>query len=82
LWDLLKEVFAWHKGELGQCSVGEHSIDTQGLPLCHMTLGWLSYWEDTKVNRQIQALVDLGKMHKSALKYTYKLTLPMKKDGS
>jgi hypothetical protein len=54
LWDLLEEfqeVFAWHKGELGQCSVGEHSIDTQGLPLCHMTLGWLSYWEEVKVNR-------------------------------
>jgi hypothetical protein len=35
LWDILeefREVFAWHKGELGQCSIGEHSIDTQGLP--------------------------------------------------
>jgi hypothetical protein len=33
LWDFLEEfqeVFAWHKGELGQCFVGEHSIDTQG----------------------------------------------------
>jgi hypothetical protein len=31
LWDLLKEfqkVFAWHKGELGWCYVGEHYIDT------------------------------------------------------
>ncbi len=31
MWDLLEEfqeVFAWHKGELGQCSIGEHTIDT------------------------------------------------------
>jgi hypothetical protein len=53
LWDLLEEVFAWHKGELGQCFMGEHSIDTQGLPPCRMTLGWLSYWEEVEVNRQI-----------------------------
>jgi hypothetical protein len=29
--DLLQEfqdVFAWHKGELGTCNMGEHSIDT------------------------------------------------------
>jgi len=54
LWDLLEEfdeVFAWHKGVLGQCYVGEHSIDTQGLPPCRMTLGPLSYWEEAKVNR-------------------------------
>jgi hypothetical protein len=25
------------KKELGQCFIGEHSIDTQGLPPCHMT---------------------------------------------
>jgi hypothetical protein len=56
LWDLLEEfqeVFTWHKGELGQCSIGEHSIDIQGLPPCRMTLGHLSYWEEAKVNRQI-----------------------------
>jgi hypothetical protein len=37
LWDLLEEfqgVFTWHKGELGYCFVGKHSIDTQGLPPC------------------------------------------------
>jgi hypothetical protein len=42
LWDLMEEfqvVFAWHKGELGRCSMGEHTIDTRGLPPCHMTLG-------------------------------------------
>ncbi len=85
LWDLLEEfqeMFTWHKGELGQCYVREHSIDTQGLPPCCMTPGWLSYWEEAKVNRQIQSLVDLGKMRKSASEYAYIVTLPMKKDGS
>jgi hypothetical protein len=47
-----------------------------------MTRGRLSYWEEAQVNRQIEALVDLGKMHKNALEYTYRVTLPMKKDGS
>jgi hypothetical protein len=35
LWALLEEfhiIFTWHKGELGHCSMGEHSIDTHGLP--------------------------------------------------
>jgi hypothetical protein len=85
LWDLLEEfqeVFAWHKGELGQCFVGEHTIDTQGLPMCRMTLGRLSFWEEVEVNRQMQALVDLGKMRKSASKYVCRITLLMKKDGS
>jgi hypothetical protein len=85
LWDLLKEfqeVFTWHKGKLGQCYVGEHTIDTQGLPLCRMTPGRLSFWEEVEINRQIQALVDLGKMCKNALEYAYRMTLLMKKDGS
>jgi hypothetical protein len=47
-----------------------------------MTLGRLAYWEETKVNKQIQALVDLGKMRKSALKYACNIILPIKKDGS
>jgi hypothetical protein len=54
LWDLLEEfqgVFAWHKGELGWCSMGEHSIDTQGLPPCRMTPRRLSYLEEAKVNK-------------------------------
>ncbi len=85
MWDLLEEfdeVFAWHKRELGQCYVREHSIDTQRLPPCRMTLGLLSYWEETKFNLQIQTLVDLGKMCKSASKYACRVILPMKKDGS
>jgi len=36
--------------ELGQCFVEEHSIDTQGLPPYHMTLEWLSYWEEVEIN--------------------------------
>jgi hypothetical protein len=47
-----------------------------------MTPQRLSFWEEAEVNRQIQTLVDLGKMRKSASKYVYKVTLPMKKDGS
>jgi len=75
-------IFAWHKRELGPYSIRKHSIDTQGLPPYHMTLGRLSYWEEVEVNRQIQTLVDLGKMHKSALEYACRVTFPMKKDGS
>jgi len=44
-----------------------------------MTLGQLSYWEEAEVNWQVQTLVDLGKMCKSALEYVYKVTLLMKK---
>lgn len=50
--------------------MGEHVIDTQGLLFCRMTPRWLFYWEKGKVNRRIQALVDLGKMCKSASEYT------------
>jgi hypothetical protein len=85
MWDLLEEfqeVFAWHKGELGLCFVGKHTIDTQGLLLCRMTPGRLSFWEEAEVNKHIQALVDLGKMRKSASEYACRVTLPMKKDGS
>ncbi len=42
LWRLLgryQDVFAWNKGELGCCTIGEHSIDTQGFPPCRVTPG-------------------------------------------
>jgi putative transposase len=77
-----QEVVAWHNGGLGQCSVRELSIDTQGISPCHITPERLSYWEEVEVNRQIQALVDLGRMCKSASKYVCRITLPIKKDGS
>ncbi len=34
------------------------------------------------MKRQIDVLVDLGKMRPSDSEYTYRVTLPMKKDGS
>jgi len=37
LFDEFHEVFAWHKGELMQCSIEEHSVYTQGLPPCCIT---------------------------------------------
>ncbi len=75
-------MFSWHKRELGQCFVVEHSIDTQGLPPHYIIPERLFYWEEAKVNLQIQTMVDLGKMHKSASKCACNVTLPMKKDSS
>jgi hypothetical protein len=46
IWYILEElqdIFTWHKGELGHCTIGEHVIDTRRLPPCLMTLGRLSY---------------------------------------
>jgi len=46
LWRILgnyQDVFAWNKGKLGCCTIGEHSIDTQGLPPCKASLARLSY---------------------------------------
>jgi hypothetical protein len=77
-----QDVFAWNKGELGCCTIGEHSIDTQGFPPCKASPGRLSYWEETKVKRQIDALVDLGKMKPSISEYACRVTLPIKKDGN
>jgi hypothetical protein len=85
LWATLekyKDVFAWNKGELGYCTIGEHSIDRQGFPPCNASPGRLSYWEETEVKRQIDALVDLGKMRPSNSEYACRVTLPVKKDGS
>jgi len=85
LWGLLErflDVFAWNKGELGSCTVGEHSIDTQGFPPCKVAPGRLSYWEEAKVKKQIDVLVELGKMKLSDSEYACHVTLPVKKDGS
>jgi hypothetical protein len=85
LWRLLgryQDVFAWNKGELGCCTIGEHSIDTQGFPPCRVAPGRLSYWEEAEVKRQIDVLVDLGKMKPSDSEYACRVTLPIKKDGS
>jgi hypothetical protein len=85
LWGVLeryRDVFACNKGELGCCTVGEHSIDTQGFVPCRATPGRLSYWEEAEVKRQIDVLVGLGKMKPSNSEYACRVTLPMKKDGS
>jgi putative transposase len=85
LWRMLEkyqDVFAWNKGELGCCTIGEHSIDTQGFPPCRVVPGRLSYWEEAEVKRQIDILVDLGKMRPSDSEYACRVTLPVKKDGS
>jgi hypothetical protein len=42
----------------------------------------LSYWEEAEVKRQINALVELGKMRPSSFEYASRVTLPIKKDGS
>jgi len=84
-WKVLEryqDVFAWNKGELGYCTVGEHSINTQGFLPCRATPGQLSFWEEVEVKRQIDVLVNLGKMRPSDSKYACWVTLPMKKYGS
>jgi len=85
LWCVLEQyqdVFAWNKGELGCCNVGEHQIDTQGFPPCKVAPHRLSYWEEVEVNRQINVLVELGKMRPSNSAYACRVTLLVKKDGS
>jgi hypothetical protein len=85
LWKVLgnyQDVFIWNKGELGCCSVGEHSIDTQGFPPCRVSLGRLSFWEEAEVKRQIDVLVELGKMKPNDSEYACHVTLPVKRDGS
>ncbi len=61
LWEILEryqDVFTWNKGELGCCTIREHSIDTQGFPPGKASPSRLSYWEEAEVKRQIDALVD------------------------
>jgi len=85
LWKVLEQyqdVFAWNKGELGCYTVGEHFVDTQGFPPCRASPARLSYWEEAEMNRQIDALVELGKMKTSNSEYACQVTLPVKKDGS
>jgi len=77
-----QDVFVWNKRELSCCTIGEHSIDTQGYPPCRVSPGRLSYWEEAEVKRQIDVLVDLGKMKPSNSEYACRVTLPVKRDGS
>jgi hypothetical protein len=85
IWGILEQyqdVFAWNKGELGCCTIGEHCIDTQEFPPCKASPGRLSYWEEAEVKRQIDVLVNLGKMRPNNSEYACRVTLPIKKDGS
>ncbi len=85
IWGILEryqDVFAWNKGELSCCTIGEHCIDTQGLPPCRASPGRLFYWEEVEVKRQINVLVNLGKMRPNNSEYACRVTLPVKKDGS
>jgi hypothetical protein len=85
LWEVLEryqDVFAWNKGELGCCTIGEHFVDTQGFPPCRVSPSRLCYWEEAEVKRHIDVLVDLGKMKPSNSEYACRVTLLVKKDGS
>ncbi len=75
-------MFAWNKGELGCCTIAEHFINTQGFPRCKLSPGRLSHWEEAEVKRQIDVLVDLGKMKPSNFEYACHVTLPIKRDGN
>ncbi len=77
-----QNVFAWNKGELGCYTIKEHSMDTQRFPPYKVSPGQLSYWEEAKVKKQIDVLVDLGKIKPNNFKYACHVTLPIKKDGS
>jgi hypothetical protein len=65
LWHLLEhfqDVFSWNKGELRRYTIGEHGIDTQGFPPYKVFPSILSFWEDAEVKKQIDVLIDFGKM--------------------
>jgi hypothetical protein len=70
LWRLLGKfvnVFAWNKGKFGCYIMEEHFINTQGFMLCHTNR--LSCWKEFKVNKQIQALISMGKMRFNMYEY-------------
>jgi hypothetical protein len=54
----------------------------QGFPPCKIFPGRLSYWEEAKVKKQTDVLVDLGKMKHNNFEYACHVTLPMIKDGN
>jgi hypothetical protein len=84
-WKVLEryqDVFAWNKGELSCHTIGEHFVNSQGFPPCKASPGRLSYWEEAKVKRQIDVLLDLGKMRPSSYEYACRITLLVKKNGS
>ncbi len=58
-------------------------MNMQGFPLCKTAPSWLFFWEEVEVEREINALVALGKVKPTNIsKYAYKVILPLRKDGS
>jgi hypothetical protein len=57
-------------------------VDMQGIPACKVSPRQLSYWEEVEVKRQIDVLVDLGKMKPNNYEYACHVTLLVNKDGS
>ncbi len=62
--------------------MGEHYGDIQGFPPCKTTPNHLSFWEESEINKQIQALVAFNKMHPNISNYAYKGMLLIKKAES
>jgi hypothetical protein len=54
-------------------------VDMQGFPPCKVSLGRLSYSKEAKMKKQIDVLLDLGKMKPNNSKYACRVTLPVKK---
>jgi len=67
---------------VGCCTIGEHAIDRQAFPPCCTTPERLSDWEKVEMNKQIQALIKLGKMKNNDSKYACRVNLPTKRDGN
>jgi hypothetical protein len=55
-------------------------MDMQGFPPCKVSPGRLSYWEEAEVKKQIDVLIDLGKMKPINSEYACRVTLLVKKD--
>jgi hypothetical protein len=80
LWEF-QNVLAWSKAYLGCCLIREHLINTQGFLLATI-FNHLSFWEEGEVKRQSESLIQMGKMHANNSKYTCKVILLTKHDGS
>ncbi len=85
LWELLRgfyNVFAWIKGELGCHLIGKYSIDMQCFFPCHIIPNHLSkIGKKGRLKKQIEAMMQIGRMCANHLEYAYKVTLPTKWNG-
>lgn len=70
-------------GKLEYCKFGKPIMNMQGFPLCKTIPSWPFFWEEVEVEREINALVALGRMKPTnTSKYACKVIWPLKKDGS